>query len=151
MREIFRDNLTLYLIYVTSDSYYLPDSEDMNTFTADDDTAKRASPTESSQDYQPYKFGHKSQHNADDRSSSDDDSYRYQKQRPSDDELSSEPGYAKVGENGNILRDNLDGSRDPPRSRQNDVYAKLNKGNNRPVSNGRKYTCILTSRKKVNY
>lgn len=131
---------------VISDSYYLPDSEDMNTFTAEDDTAKRASPAESSQVYQPYKFGHKSQHSGDDRSSSDDDSYRYKKQQLSDDELSSEPGYAKVGQNGKVLRDNIDGSRDPPHTKQNDVYAKVNKGNNRPVSNGRKYTYVFTSR-----
>ena len=129
------------MICVISDSYYLPDSEDMNTFTAEDDTPKRVSPAEGSQAYQPYKFGDKSQHNGDDRSSSDDDSYRYKKQRLSDDELSSEPGYAKVGANGKILRDNIDGSRDPPQTKQNDIYGKVNKGNNRPVSNGREY-CI---------
>ncbi|XP_028412690.1 uncharacterized protein LOC114535610 isoform X3 [Dendronephthya gigantea] len=118
------------------DSYYLPDSEDMNTFTPDE-TGKN--PAENSQAYQPYKFGQKS--HDDERSSSDDDSYRYkkQKQQLSDEELSSEPGYAKVGQNGKISRDNIDTPRDAPRANPNDVYAKVNKGrnNNLPMSNGR--------------
>jgi hypothetical protein len=114
----------------------------MNTFNGDDNTAKRVNPAESSQAYQPCNIAQK--YNEDERSSSDDDSYRYKnrKQRPSDDELSSEPGYARVGDNGKVSRDNIDGPRDPVRPNQNDTYAKVNKrnNNNRPMSNGRKYT-----------
>ena len=118
-----------------SDSYYLPDSEDMNTFTPDE---AGKNPAENSRAYQPYKFGQKS--HDDERSSSDDDSHGYKKrkQQLSDDELSSEPGYAKVGQNGKIPRDNIDKPRD--RVNPNDVYSKVNKGsnNNPPISNGRK-------------
>ncbi len=131
-------------VFTISDSYYLPDSEEMNTFAADDNTATRINPAESSKAYQPYQFGQKSKYIEDDRSSSDDDSYRYknQKQRLSDDELSSEPGYARVNEKGKISRDDTDGPRDPPRPNSNSIYSKVNKGNNnnRPISNGRKYT-----------
>jgi hypothetical protein len=115
----------------------------MNTFTADDNTAKRGNPTESSRAYQPYIIGQKSRYNEDERSSSDDDSYGYNRNKkppPSDDEIS-EPGYARVGENGKVARDKTDGSRDPSRPNPNSVYAKVDKGNNnnRAMSNGRKY------------
>ena len=115
----------------------------MNTFTGDEHTAKRGNPTESSKAYQPYIIGQKSRYKDDERSSSDDDSDGYKKQLPSDDEMSSEPGYARVAENGKVSRDKSVESRDQSRPNPNSIYAKVDRGNNnRPMSNGRKYNAL---------
>lgn len=120
----------------------------MNTFNADDNNgpAKPANRTESSKTYQPYVIGQTSKYSDEERSTSDDDSdISGKKKELSDDELSSEPGYLRVGENGKIIRDGVDRPREPAKPNPNDIYSKLQKrnNNNRSLPNGRKYSIAV--------
>ncbi|XP_046852271.1 neural cell adhesion molecule 2-like isoform X2 [Xenia sp. Carnegie-2017] len=110
------------------DSYYLPNSEDMNTFTIHEDE-KRSIPDENSKPHQPHKSIKKSPSIDNDSEDDSDDSH---KQRLLDNKLSSEPDHRRVYNNGKSSRNE---TRDV--SRSNDENATNDKSNNNQRQNRR--------------
>ena len=141
----------IFLNWLFLDSYYLPGSEDLNTFSTENSARHSLNPAENSKAYQPYRFGKKSGYQSqDDSSGSEDETLRLKAsaEQPlaSDEDLSSEPGYARPEDvKGSRTRDDV-GTRTKPKPNSNDVYAQVKKGNkNYSGTNGRKQIDFLLS------